>query len=423
MGSSNPEEKESTATLLREGFQACIVAKPSDEPCVGVLLPPHEDTSSTVSTVSLAVALNERGVWGRQLDFLLSCIGYAVGLGNIWRFPYLCYTCGGGAFLIPYLFFLVACGMPMFFLEMSFGQFASLSPISIWKISPFFKGLGYGMVIVSGIVCIYYNIIIAWTLYYIYQSYYVPWATCDNWWNTQDCLKETPATCDSNFTSQNYTSNLTDCFTSNSTNDTLHLLSNTSKKTSSEEYWLYNVLHQSSGIDNLGEIQKPLAFTLFIAWFMVFLCLLKGVKSSGKVVYISATFPYVVLVCLLVRGVTLPGAWDGIVFYLYPRWELLLSFKVWGYAATQIFYSVGASWGVVLNMASYSKFNNNVYRDALFIPILNCATSILAGFVVFSIIGFMAYETGNSIEDVVSEGNILLTFLRLVLLQSQIYIQ
>ncbi|GFY59060.1 sodium- and chloride-dependent glycine transporter 2 [Trichonephila inaurata madagascariensis] len=403
-GSSNPEEKESTATLLPEGFQACIVAKPSDEPSVGVLLPPPEDTSSTVSTVSLAVELNERGVWGRQLDFLLSCIGYAVGLGNIWRFPYLCYTCGGGAFLIPYLFFLMLCGIPMFFLEMSFGQFASLGPISIWKICPLFKGLGYGMVMVSGIVCIYYNIIIAWTLYYIYQSYNVPWATCDNWWNTPDCVKETPATCDSNFTSQNYTSNRTDCFTSNGMNTTLHLLSNTSKRTSSEEFWLYNVLHQSSGIDNLGEIQLPLLLALFIAWFIVFLCLMKGVKSSGKIVYISATFPYFVLLCLLVRGLTLPGAWDGIVFYLYPRWELLLSFKVWGYAATQIFYSVGASWGVVLNMASYSKFYNNVYRDALFIPILNCCTSILAGFVVFSIIGFMAYETGNSIEDVVSQG-------------------
>ncbi|GFR33859.1 sodium- and chloride-dependent glycine transporter 2 [Trichonephila clavata] len=401
--SSSPEEKESTATLLPEGFQACIVAKSSDEPSVGVLLPPPEDTSSTVSTVSLAVALNERGVWGRQLDFLLSCIGYAVGLGNIWRFPYLCYMCGGGAFLIPYLFFLIVCGMPMFFLELSFGQFASLGPITIWKIAPLFKGLGYGMVIISGIVCIYYNMIIAWTLYYMYQSYSVPWATCDNWWNTQDCVKESPVTFDSNFTSQNDT-NLTNYFTSNSTDAALNMLTNTSKKTSSEEFWLYNVLHQSSGIDDLGEIQQPLALTLFIAWFLVFLCLLKGVKSSGKVVYVSATFPYVVLVCLLVRGVTLPGAWDGIVFYLYPRWELLLSFKVWGYAAAQIFYSVGASWGAVLTMASYNRFYNNVYRDAVIIPLINCATSIFAGFVVFSIIGFMAYETGNSIEDVVSEG-------------------
>ncbi|KAF8790807.1 sodium- and chloride-dependent glycine transporter 1-like [Argiope bruennichi] len=400
---TSPEEKETTTRLLPNGFKACVVSKSS----VAVPLPPPEDTSSTVSSSSLADGENERGNWGRQLDFFLSCVGYAVGLGNIWRFPYLCYQSGGGAFLVPYLLFLVVCGMPLFFMEMSFGQFASLGPITIWKICPLFKGLGYGMVIISGIVCIYYNVIIAWTLYYIYHSYDVVWATCDNWWNTADCVKQSSA----EFYPQN-TSLLTNSSSSNfesvGNNSVVDVdiktISNATRKTSSEEFWLYNVLHQSAGIDELGEIQWPLALTLFIAWFVVFLCLQKGIKSSGKVVYVSATFPYVVLVCLLIRGVTLPGAWNGIVFYLSPRWELLLSFKVWGDAATQIFYSVGAAWGAVLTMASYNKFSNNVYRDAMLIPIINCATSIFAGFVVFSIIGFMAYETGNSIEEVVSEG-------------------
>ncbi|GFT49829.1 sodium- and chloride-dependent glycine transporter 2 [Nephila pilipes] len=395
--SSCPEEKDFTATLL-PSFNPCI---PSEEPCVGVPLPLPEDTSSTVSSVSLA-GENARAVWGRQLDFFLSCIGYAVGLGNIWRFPYLCYRSGGGAFLIPYLLFLIVCGMPLFFLEMSFGQFASLGPITIWKISPLFKGLGYGMVIISGIVCIYYNVIIAWTLYYIYQSYTVPWATCNNWWNTPDCVMQSASALDSNYTLRNI-SHLSKSI-GNFTDAALRRFANASKRTSSEEFWLFNVLHQSSGIEHLGEIQWPLALSLFIAWVFVFLCVQKGVKSSGKVVYVSATFPYVILVCLLIRGVTLPGAFDGIVFYLSPRWELLLSFKVWGDAATQIFYSVGAAWGAVLTMSSYNKFNNNVYRDAMLIPIINCGTSIFAGFVVFSIIGFMAHETGNSIEEVVSEG-------------------
>ncbi|UYV62208.1 hypothetical protein LAZ67_1008228 [Cordylochernes scorpioides] len=355
---------EDAKTLLREPKIAVCQANPA--------MDDSQSTSSEGSTTSG----EERAKWGKQLDFFLSCVGYAVGLGNIWRFPYLCYRSGGGAFLVPYLLFLIICGMPLFFLELSFGQFASLGPVAIWKICPLFKGLGYGMVVISGIVCIYYNVIISWTLFYIYKSLaaVVPWASCGNPWNTEACVD--------------------------------HRVENATRGavSSSEEYWKYNVLQVSDGVDNPGEIRWPLLGTLAIAWVMVFLCLIRGVKSSGKVVYFSATFPYVVLVILLIRGLTLPGAWDGIYFYLTPRWELLKSFQVWGDAATQIFYSVGAAWGAILTMASYNRFDNNCYRDALLIPIINCGTSIFAGFVVFSIIGFMAYETGQPVESVVDQG-------------------
>ncbi|XP_042898063.1 sodium- and chloride-dependent glycine transporter 1 isoform X2 [Parasteatoda tepidariorum] len=345
------EEKDVKRTLLSNSLKGCISSKTSQLPSVSVPLPLPEDTSSTVSTVSDLE--NNRGTWGRQLDFFLSCVGYAVGLGNIWRFPYLCYQSGGG--------------------------------------------LGYGMVLISGIVCIYYNVIIAWTLYYMYHSYSVQWSTCGNWWNTPNCVEGTARYKNNTVIDSNSTLNYEPITLSSIT-------TNSTKTTSSEEFWLFNVLQQSSGIDDLGGILWPLVLTLFIAWLVVFLCLLKGVKSSGKVVYVTATFPYVVLVCLLIRGITLPGAMNGILFYLSPRWELLLSFKVWGDAATQIFYSVGGAWGAVITMSSYNKFSNNVYRDSILIPIINCGTSIFAGFVVFSIIGFMAYETGKSIEEVVSQG-------------------
>ncbi|XP_035210687.1 sodium- and chloride-dependent glycine transporter 1-like [Stegodyphus dumicola] len=399
--------RENTTALLSDTLKACITPKASSIG-VSVPLPRPEDTSSTISNSSIDDSENGRGTWSRQLDFFLSCVGYAVGLGNIWRFPYLCYRSGGGAFLIPYLLFLMICGIPLCFLEMSFGQFASLGPIAIWKISPLFKGLGYGMVLISGIVCIYYNVIIAWTLYYIYQSYHVSWATCGNWWNTPNCVDQFSENI-FNASNSSVTNDVTEEFvnwTDSASRETssIAVTSNGNKTTSSEEFWLYNVLNQSSGIDSMGEIQWPLALTLFIAWVLVFLCLQKGVKSSGKVVYVSATFPYVVLVCLLIRGLTLPGAMKGIAFYLTPRWELLMSFRVWGDAATQIFYSVGAAWGAILTMSSYNRFSNNVYRDAMLIPLINCGTSIFAGFVVFSIIGFMAYETGKTIEEVVSQG-------------------
>ncbi|KAI0215060.1 Sodium- and chloride-dependent glycine transporter 2 [Lamellibrachia satsuma] len=351
----------------------------------------HSSLSSH-SSPSSSPESEARGFWVGRLDFILSCVGYAVGLGNIWRFPYLCYRNGGAVFLIPYLTFLVLCGMPLFFMEVSYGQFASLSPITVWRLSPFFKGIGYGMVIISAIVCIYYNMIIAWTLHYFFNSFMavLPWSTCNNEWNTDHCL-DAQRRADLNMT--------------NATLSTSALFNSSFKwRTPSEEYWEGGVLRISDGIDRMGSIQLDLFGCLALAWVFVFLCLIKGVQSSGRVVYVTATFPYLVLIILLIRGVTLPGAIDGIKFYVIPKWEKLLDLTVWAEAAMQIFYSIGAAWGALITMSSYNHFHNNCYRDACFVPVLNCITSIFAGFVIFSIIGFMAHETGSAIEDVVTQG-------------------
>lgn len=353
----------------------------------------------------------ERGNWSGRLDFFLSCVGYAVGLGNIWRFPYLCYKSGGGAFLIPYVIFLVLCGMPLFFMEVSYGQFASLSPITVWRMSPLFKGVGYGMVIISGIVCVYYNIIITWTLYFLYMSFraVLPWSSCDNSWNTENCyLHSNNEATDVNSTSFMWNATSVGNMTHELLKyvNTTDVLKNETVKqiTPSEEFWENRVLKMTDGIENFGGIRWELLICLIIAWVLVFLCLCKGVKSSGRVVYVTATFPYLVLLILLIRGVTLPGASEGLKFYLIPQWEKLATFQVWGDAAVQIFYSVGMAWGGLITMASYNKFHNNVYRDAMIVPLINCGTSIFAGLVIFSILGFMAHETGDRIEDVVTQG-------------------
>uniref|UniRef100_A0A2C9KHS4 Uncharacterized protein n=1 Tax=Biomphalaria glabrata TaxID=6526 RepID=A0A2C9KHS4_BIOGL len=121
--------------------------------------------------------------------------------------------------------------------------------------------------------------------------------------------------------------------------------------------------------------------------------------------HFAAPFPYLVLTILLIRGCTLPGATKGLLFYIVPRWEKLTDFNVWGDAALQIFYSVGMAWGGIITMASYNKFNHNVYRDSMLVPVINCGTSLFAGFVIFSVLGYMAHELNTSVDEIVTQGN------------------
>ena len=107
-------------------------------------------------------------------------------------------------------------------------------------------------------------------------------------------------------------------------------------------------------------------------------------------VYFTATYPLAILVILFVRGVTLPGAANGILFYIYPEWSRLLDLRVWADAAIQIFFSTGPGWGGIVNMASFNKFSNNAKLDSVLIPIINCSNSIFAGFVVFSVLGYLS---------------------------------
>ncbi|XP_033636428.1 sodium- and chloride-dependent glycine transporter 1-like isoform X1 [Asterias rubens] len=359
----------------------------------------------------------ERGNWSNHLDFMLSCVSYAVGLGNVWRFPYLCFSNGGGAFLIPYIIMLVFAGMPLFFLELSFGQYGSSGPISCWRSVPLFRGVGYGMVIVSALVAVYYNVIICYTIFYIIKSMttgLLPWVGCNHDWNSpfcstlvQDCLDSDGIVTQENecIPIVNMTSaemmqyNITaDGNITNYKDPLMHL-----RVRPSEEYYRQGVLHDSGDIFSSGYVIWQLALCLLLAWLLVFICLAKGVKSSGKVVYFTAIFPYVVLFILLIRGVTLDGYMDGVKFFITPQWELLKHPKVWKDAAVQIFYSLSASWGGLITLSSYNKFHNNCFRDAMIVPVINCATSIFAGFVIFSIMGNMAYELKVPVSEVVDE--------------------
>jgi len=175
-------------------------------------------------------------------------------------------------------------------------------------------------------------------------------------------------------------------------------------KMPSDEFFHFFMLDISKGIHDIGNIRWELAGCLLIAWIIVYCALWKGIKSFGKLVYFTALFPYVILIILLVRAATLPGYIDGITFYLTPKWEKLLEINVWADACIQIFFSLGVTWGGMITLASYNKFKNNVFRDAVMVACGNCCTSFFAGFVIFGIIGFMAHELGVKVEDVAAQG-------------------
>uniref|UniRef100_A0A915KPG3 Transporter n=1 Tax=Romanomermis culicivorax TaxID=13658 RepID=A0A915KPG3_ROMCU len=199
-----------------------------------------------------------RQQWDNKLQFVLSLISYAVGLGNIWRFPYLCQKYGGGAFLIPYTISLIFLGIPLFYLELGIGQKLRTGSIGVWnKIHPLLGGVGISSAIVSFLLGLYYNVIIAWCIFYMINSFQfqLPWEHCP--------------------LSRNGTSSR-ECRISSATS----------------YFWYHEAIKVSSdltdfGSENSANFNWAMAFCLIVAWAVVFLSLMKGIKSSGKVGIVS----------------------------------------------------------------------------------------------------------------------------------------
>ncbi|KAK7498960.1 hypothetical protein BaRGS_00009769, partial [Batillaria attramentaria] len=265
--------------------------------------------------------------WTSKREYILAAVGYCVGLGNIWRFPYLCQRNGGGAFLIPFLLALVVCGLPLFFLEAAIGQFMSRGSVQIWSVCPLFKGCGVGSNMASLACFWYYNTIMAWALYYLVSSCQsvLPWSRCDGWWNTADCtdlnLDGDASQLSGNVSLAGYNGTLL------LDNTTSLPVNGTKSVSAAEEFWQHNVLQVSSGFEEPGHVVWYLVVTLAVTLLVEFLALIKGVKSTGKIL------------------------WDAI----------LLTFVCEG-------------------------------------------TSIYGGFAIFSVLGYMAHQSGVPVEEVVSSG-------------------
>lgn len=379
---------------------------------------PNESLVQEVSSTAVLTPLDddlvgeepneERDNWSGRLDFLMYLLGYSVGLGNVWRFPYLAYSNGGGAFVFPFILMLFLLGIPLMFLELAFGQFAALGPAVIFdRFCPLFTGLGYGMIAISGMVALYYTVIIGWCILYLFISFtsVLPWEECHPDWATQYCYSYKEADYCMQQNGSLYINQT--CYNATMVHSmNLHAKghNHTNRHAPAQDFFEVEILGLSSGIEEIGNVRWKIILCLAAAWTLTFLALGKGVKSTGKVVYFTALFPYLVLIILFIRGVTLPGSMDGVIYYITPRFEKLGDAKVWSDAAAQIFFALSPAWGGLITLSSYNKFHNNCLKDSLIVSFGNICTSLFAGFVIFCIIGYLAKELDMPIDKVVDEG-------------------
>jgi len=276
----------------------------------------------------------------------------------VWRFPYLAGKYGGGAFLVPYIIMLFVLGLPLLIMEFAIGQKMQLGAVGAFqKIEQKLAGIGLASVLCGFVVVTYYAVIMAWSLLYMFFSFKVSWGA-----------------------------------------DT-------------RSFFFNQVLHLSSGAGEPGHIALPILFALVAVWILIYFSVWKGVKSVGKVVMITMPLPVILLLLLLVRGVTLPGAGGGIIFYLKPDFGALLDLAVWHAAASQIFFTLSLAFGVMIAYASFQHESSDISKTAVITALVNSTISIVAGFAVFSTLGYMAVKSVISIEELAAASGPSLAFI------------
>jgi len=293
----------------------------------------------------------KRERWPSKTMFIFASVGSAVGLGNIWRFPYLVGKYGGGAFLLPYFVMLFCVGFPFLVLEFTLGQKMQQGVVgAMRKIDSKFSGIGLGALLSSFAVSCYYAVVMGWALIYCWYSVDLSWGE--------------------------------------DTKSFFHL----------------QVLNASEGPDIIGGFSSTVLIALIASWIMVYFCVWKGVKSVSDVVTITMPLPIILLAVLLSRTLFLPGAMDGLWFYLNPNFNALFDLEVWMAAVAQVFFTLSLGFGVMITYASYQDQKSDIIKSALITSIADVSIAFTAGLVIFSTIGYMAHISGESIADLAASG-------------------
>nr|WP_120491972.1 sodium-dependent transporter [Corynebacterium lactis] len=305
-----------------------------------------------MSTTANAGAAPKRDVFSSRAAFLFAAIGSAVGLGNIWRFPYVAYDSGGGAFLIPYMVALLTAGIPLLFLDFAIGhRFRGSAPKALRRIKPWAEPIGWIQVGIAFFITVYYAVIIAWAFIYAWKSIGKGWGDAPDDHFMKDFLQA----------------------------DTSSVLS----------------------LDFVPSI----SIVLLIVWVLVIAILAAGVdKGIGTVSVIFIPLLTVLFLIVVVYSLTLPGAAKGLDAFFTPNWSALGDSGVWIAAYGQIFFSLSVAFGIMLTYASYLKPRTNLTGSGLVTAFANSSFEVLAGIGVFATLGFMATQAGKGVDEVATSG-------------------
>jgi NSS family neurotransmitter:Na+ symporter len=293
-----------------------------------------------------------RDQWKSQIGFLFAAVGSAIGLGNIWRFSYMAYSNGGGAFLIPYGIALFTAGISLLILEFAIGhERIGSAPLAYAKIKKNWEWLGWWAVIfVMFGIELYYVVVIAWCLNFFVLSFDLGWGSDPN------------------------------------------------------TFFFKEFLAVSDSPANIGQIRTPILVSLIAVWALnwaiVYRGVQKGIELANK---IFMPLLFILTAILVFWSLSLDGAIDGIKAYLTPDFSKLSNPKVWIDAYSQIFFTLSLGFGIMIAYASYLPEKSNISKNAVLTAFINCGYSLFAGFAVFSVLGFMAASQGKPISEVVSQ--------------------
>ena len=295
--------------------------------------------------------------WSSRYYFLFAAIGSAIGLGNIWRFPYLTYEYGGGAFLIAWIIGLIVMGIPWMMMEFGMGRYFQRGAPGVFEgIGKKWEWLGWWPVFMAFLIVTYYTVIIAWSLRYALSSTTLAWGAGE------------------------------------------------AGAAGAAPYFFGDILNLSSGPGVLGGLQWPIVGALALVWVALFFIMFKGARVIGKVAVWTVTIPWALLVILMIRGLTLPGAIDGLNYYLTPDMAALGNIDVWFGAFSQIAFTLSLGMAGMFAYGSFIAKKADVTNNAFITSFSNCATSFFAGFAVFSTVGFIMHALSIPVGEVSGAG-------------------
>ncbi|HIF9071597.1 TPA: sodium-dependent transporter [Photobacterium damselae] len=294
-----------------------------------------------------------REQWGSRAGFILAAVGSAIGLGNIWRFPYMAYENGGGAFFIPYLFAMLTAGIPFMIMEFTLGhKLRSAAPRAFAKLGGKYEWLGWFQVFIAAVIAVYYVAVIGWAISYLGFSFKQSWGSDTNAFFFSEYLK----------------------------------------------------LGEHSP-SQLGGFQLHIAIPMMIAWAITFAAIYSGVKGGiERASKIMMPLLFIMVLGLITRVVFLPGALDGLNYLFQPDFSKILDAKVWSAAYGQIFFTLSVGFAIMIAYSSYLPSKSDINNNAFMTVLINCGFSITAGVLIFAVLGYMAQEQAKPLTEVVSAG-------------------